>query len=45
MSRARCSMARGDMVRRIATELETMIKDGTIVDAQTLAAYLLLKLR
>lgn len=26
-------------------ELETMIKDGTIVDAQTLAAYLLLKLR
>jgi 8-oxo-dGTP pyrophosphatase MutT (NUDIX family) len=26
-------------------ELETMIKDGTVVDAQTLAAYLLLKLR
>jgi hypothetical protein len=26
-------------------ELETMIKEGTIVDAQTLAAYLLLKLR
>ena len=26
-------------------ELETMIREGTIVDAQTLAAYLLLKLR
>lgn len=26
-------------------ELETMIREGTVVDAQTLAAYLLLKLR